>query len=225
MPSVDILSAKGERSGSVDLPEELFEAPISEVAVHRAVVTYESNQRQGNASVKGRSEVNHSKRKHHRQKGTGQARRGSVTTNLLRGGGVAFGLPKRRSHNMRLQRSVRRQALRSVLTAKGREGQVHVVDGFELAEPSTKSFAAMLKACGLLGRKVLFITAANEPVLAKSGRNIPGVQVRSASTFSTYEALAAEALLLTRGAVDALVTVHGDQGEPGPEAGESGERG
>ena len=210
MPSVDVLSASGDRSGSVDLPAELFEAPISEVAVHQAVVTYENNQRQGNASVKGRSEVRRSKRKHHRQKGTGQARRGSVTTNLLRGGGVAFGLPKGRLYHRRLQRSVRRQALRSVLTAKGQAGQVYVVEGFELDGPSTKSFAAMLGACGLQGRKVLFVTAANEPVLAKSGRNIPGVQVRSVSTLGTYEVLAAHALLLTRDAVDGLTVVHGD---------------
>ena len=213
MPSVDILSARGERSGSVKLPEELFEAPLSEVAVHQAVVTYEHNQRQGNASVKGRSEIRRSKRKHHRQKGTGQARRGSVTTNLLRGGGVAFGQPKGRTYRRKLQRTVRRQALRSVLTAKGRDEQVYVVDGFELAEPSTKSFAAMLAALGLRGRKVLFITAANEPVLARSGRNIPGVQVRSASTLGTYEVLAAHALLLTRHAVDALAAVHGDGGQ------------
>lgn len=214
MPSVDVLNASGERSGSVDLPAELFEAPVSEVAVHQAVVTYENNQRQGNASVKGRSEVRRSKRKHHRQKGTGQARRGSVTTNLLRGGGVAFGLPKSRLYRRRLQRSVRRQALRSVLTAKGRDGQVHVVEGFKLSGPSTKSFAAMLGACGLQGQKVLFVTAANESVLAKSGRNIPGVLVRSASTLGTYEVLAAQALLLTREAVDALAAVHGDPAGP-----------
>ena len=210
MLSVDVLSASGDRSGSVDLPAELFEAPISEVAVHQAVVTYEHNQRQGNASVKGRSEIRRSKRKHHRQKGTGQARRGSVTTNLLRGGGVAFGLPKSRLYHRRLQRSVRRQALRSVLTAKGRDGQVHVVEGFELNGPSTRSFAAMLGSCGLQGQKVLFVTGANEPVLAKSGRNIPGVQVRSVSTLGTYEVLAAHALLLTRDAVDVLAAVHGD---------------
>ena len=209
MPSVDILSTRGERSGSVELPAELFEAVISEVAVHQAVVTYEYNQRQGNASAKGRSEIRRSKRKHHRQKGTGQARRGSVTTNLLRGGGAAFGQPTQRSYRRKLQRGVRRRALRSVLTAKGRDGQVYVVDGFELSEPSTRSFAAMLDACGLHGRNVLFVTAVNEPVLAKSGRNIPGVQVRSAATLGTYEVVAAEALLLTRHAVDALAAVHG----------------
>ena len=163
--------------------------------------------------MKGRSEIRRSKRKHHRQKGTGQARRGSVTTNLLRGGGVAFGLPK--SVSIAGGCSDRfGQALRSVLTAKGRDGQVHVVEGFKLTGPSTKSFAAMLGACGLQGQKVLFVTAANESVLAKSGRNIPGVLVRSASTLGTYEVLAAQALLLTREAVDALAAVHGDPAGP-----------
>ncbi|MBT7455037.1 MAG: 50S ribosomal protein L4, partial [Gemmatimonadetes bacterium] len=90
MASVDILSAEGQKSGSVDLPAQLFEAEVSEQAIHSAVVVYQANQRQGNASAKGRSEVAYSKRKHHRQKGTGGARRGTVGSPLLRGGGAAF---------------------------------------------------------------------------------------------------------------------------------------
>ena len=91
-----------------------------------------------------------------------------------------------------------------------------------MVNPNALSRADDLDALLAAGLEPPPLFAANEPVLAMSGRNIPGVQVRSASTFGTYEVLAAEALLLTRGAVDALVTVHG---EPGPEAGESGERG
>jgi large subunit ribosomal protein L4 len=215
MPSIDILSAAGEQAGTADLPAQLFEARVSETAVHQAVVTYEANQRQGNASVKGRSEVNRSKRKHHRQKGTGQARRGTATTNLLRGGGAAFSLPKPRSYHSRLPRTVRRKALRSVLTAKSQEGQVLVVEGFDLAEPSTKAFAAMLSACGLRGKKVLYITASNAPEVAKSGRNIPGVEVRTASTFGTYDVLAADVLLIASDAIDTLVAVHGDRPQEG----------
>ena len=210
MASVDVLSAAGQSQGPVDLPADLFEARVSASAVHSAVVAYEANQRQGNASVKGRSEISRSKRKHHRQKGTGGARRGTVGSPLLRGGGVAFGLPKPRSYRIKLPRSLRKQALRSVLTAKGQEDKVFVVDGFELSAPSTKSFAAMLTACGLSGRKVLFVTAENAPLLVKSGRNIPGVQVRTATTVGTYDVIAADALLLTRGAVDALSQIHGD---------------
>jgi large subunit ribosomal protein L4 len=210
MPSVDVLSIQGQKSGTVELPATLFEARVSTSAVHTAVVAYETNQRQGNASVLSRSETSYSSKKHHRQKGTGGARRGTVSSPLLRGGGVSFGLPKPRSYRTKLPRTLRKQALRSVLTAMGQEGQVFVVDGFQLAVPKTKDFVAMLAACGLAGQKVLFVTAENSPILVKSGRNIPKVKIRTADTVGTYDLVAADVLLLERAAVDALNRVHGD---------------
>ncbi len=213
MPSVDVMSTDGQKAGTVDLPAALFDARVSMTAVHTAVVAYETNQRQGNASVLGRSEIRRSKKKHHRQKGTGGARRGTVGSPLLRGGGVAFSLPKPRDYRTKLPRSLRKQAFLSALTAMGQDGQVTVVDDLRLTEPSTRSFAGMLKACGLEGRKVLFVTAENAPVLVLSGRNIPGVQIRTAETVGTYDIVAADVLLLERAAVDALNRIHGDAGE------------
>lgn len=213
MPSVDVMSTDGQKAGTVDLPAELFDARVSMTAVHTAVVAYETNQRQGNASVLGRSEIRRSKKKHHRQKGTGSARRGTVGSPLLRGGGVAFSLPKPRDYRTKLPRSLRKQAFLSALTAMGQDGQVTVVDDLRLTEPSTRSFAGMLKACGLEGRKVLFVTAENAPVLVMSGRNIPGVQIRTAETVGTYDIVATDVLLLERAAVDVLNRIHGDAGE------------
>ena len=213
MPSVDVMSTDGQKAGTVDLPAALFDARVSMTAVHTAVVAYETNQRQGNASVLGRSEIRRSKKKHHRQKGTGSARRGTVGSPLLRGGGVAFSLPKPRDYRTKLPRSLRKQAFLSALTAMGQDGQVTVVDDLRLTEPSTRSFAGMLKACGLEGRKVLFITAENAPVLVMSGRNIPGVQIRTAETVGTYDIVATDVLLLERAAVDVLNRIHGDAGE------------
>lgn len=213
MPSVDVMSTDGQKAGTVDLPAELFDARVSMTAVHTAVVAYETNQRQGNASVLGRSEIRRSKKKHHRQKGTGSARRGTVGSPLLRGGGVAFSLPKPRDYRTKLPRSLRKQAFLSALTAMGQDGQVTVIDDLRLTEPSTRSFAGMLKACGLEGRKVLFVTAENAPVLVMSGRNIPGVQIRTAETVGTYDIVATDVLLLERAAVDVLNRIHGDAGE------------
>ena len=87
---------EGKPNGAVDLPDDLFAAEVSEYALYRAVVTYEANQRQGTAKVKTRSEIARTSKKHHRQKGTGGARRGSNRSPLVRGGGVAFG-PEPRS--------------------------------------------------------------------------------------------------------------------------------
>ena len=208
MASVDILSAAGQKSGSVDLPAQLFEAEVSEQAIHRAVVVYEANQRQGNASVKGRSEVAYSKRKHHRQKGTGSARRGTVGSPILRGGGSAFSLPKPRSYSSRLTRSIRKRAISSALSLKASEGKVLVVDDVQLSEPSTKTFASLLNACGASG-KVLFIQADANPAVVKSGRNIAGVTMSTAGTVGTYEIIAHDILVLTSASVEALSKVHG----------------
>ena len=208
MASVDILSAAGQKSGSVDLPAQLFEAEVSEQAIHRAVVVYEANQRQGNASVKGRSEVAYSKRKHHRQKGTGGARPGTVGSPILRGGGSAFSLPKPRSYSSRLTRSIRKRAISSALSLKASEGKVLVVDDVQLSEPSTKTFASLLNACGASG-KVLFVQADANPAVVKSGRNIAGVTMSTAGTVGTYEIIAHDILVLTSASVEALSKVHG----------------
>ncbi len=208
MASVDILSAAGQKSGSVDLPAQLFEAEVSEQAIHRAVVVYEANQRQGNASVKGRSEVAYSKRKHHRQKGTGGARRGTVGSPILRGGGSAFSLPKPRSYSSRLTRSMRKRAISSALSLKASEGKVLVVDDVQLSEPSTKTFASLLNACGASG-KVLFVQADANPAIVKSGRNIAGVTMSTAGSVGTYEIIAHDILVLTSAGVEALSKVHG----------------
>ena len=209
MASVDILSAEGQKSGSVDLPAQLFEAEVSEQAIHRAVVVYQANQRQGNASAKGRSEVAYSKRKHHRQKGTGGARRGTVGSPLLRGGGAAFSLPKPRSYYSRLPRSLRKRAITSALSHKAQEGKVIVIDNPQMSEPNTKSFAALLAACGAGSGKVLFVQATADAAVVKSGRNIAGVTMSTAGTVGTYEIIANELLVLTSASVEALGQVHG----------------
>ena len=201
--NVDIVKIDGSASGTAELPDALFASKVSENAIHRAVVTYEANQRQGNASSQTRSEVSMSGRKHHRQKGTGTARRGSVRSPLLRGGGVAFG-PKPRSYYSKLPKSLKRLAFRSALSLKQKSDQVKVVDDFDFPEPSTKSFQAVIEACGLKGQKVLLITAGSVPILVKSCRNLKLVNVSPVETVGTYEIVAAETLLFTRQALEGI---------------------
>lgn len=200
---VDVLSSVGESTGSVELPAELFNSEVSEYALYRAVVTFENNQRQGNASVKSRSEVNRTGKKHHRQKGTGWARRGSLRSPLVRGGGVAFG-PQPRSYFTRVPKTLKKLAFRSALTLKEANGQVKVVDDFDFPEPSTKSFQSVIDACGLKGQKVLFVTPENAPVLCKSSRNIPTVKITHIGSLSAYDVIAADVILFTRQALDRL---------------------
>jgi large subunit ribosomal protein L4 len=201
---VEILSIGGAPTGSVELPDLLFNTEVSEPALHRAVVTYEANQRQGNASTKTRSEVNRSGRKHHRQKGTGAARRGSVRSPLLRGGGVVFG-PKPRNYYSKVPKSLKRLAFRSALSLKQQAQQVRVVDDFDFPQPSTKSFLGVIEACGLKDYKVLFITPDSTELLFKSCRNLPDVQISTVGTMSAYDIFAADVVLFTQVALAKLV--------------------
>ena len=218
MSAVDVMSSEGQKAGSVELPAHLFDADVSEYALYRAVVTFEANKRQGNASTKTRAEVNRSGRKHHKQKGSGMARRGTVTSPLLRGGGVAFG-PKPRSYRTDMTKSLKHLAFCSALSLKGKASEVRVVDDFEFPEPSTKAFAGVISAWGLTDSgRILFITPQSVPVLVKSSRNIPGVTLRPAGTVCTYDVVSADVVVLRRKAVDVLAEVHrGRGGEESPE--------
>ena len=208
---VEELNSEGQANGSVELPEDLFGIAVSEYALYRAVVATQANQRQGTASTKTRSEIARTSKKHHRQKGTGWARRGSLRSPLVRGGGVAFG-PRPRSYSSKLPKSLKRLAFRSALTLKGTEGQVKIVTDFDFPAPSTRSFQKVIEACGLKDQKVLFITLESSPVLIKSSRNLPKVKMAHLGALSTYDLLAADVVLFTRQAFDRLVENRGQRG-------------
>jgi len=200
---VEVLNSAGRGEGTVELPAHLFEARVSQYALYRAVVAYEANQRQGTAAVKTRAEVSRTSKKHHRQKGTGQARLGSLKSPAVKGGGVAFG-PIPRSYRTQVPKGLKKCALASALSLKVKGGQVKVVADFALSTPSTKSFKAVIDACGLGGQRVLFVTPQSDAVLLKSGRNLPGIEIQPVGTLCTYDVLNADALLFTRQALGKL---------------------
>ena len=208
---VEVLNSAGQADGSVELPEDLFGIEVSEYALYRAIVANQANQRQGTASAKTRSEIARTGKKHHRQKGTGWARRGSLRSPLVRGGGVAFG-PHPRSYASKLPKTLKRLAFRSALTVKGTKGQVKVVTDFDFPAPSTRSFQKVIEACGLKGQKVLFVTVDSSPVLLKSSRNLPKVKTTHLGVLSTYDLLATDVVLFARQAFDRLVEKRGQRG-------------
>ena len=208
---VEVLNSDGQANGSVELPEDLFGIAVSEYALYRAIVANQANQRQGTASTKTRSEIARTSKKHHRQKGTGWARRGSLRSPLVRGGGVAFG-PRPRSYSSKIPKSLKRLAFRSALTLKGTSGQVRVVTDFDFPTPSTRSFQKVIEVCGLKDQKVLFVTMESSPVLIKSSRNLPKVKIAHIGSLSTYDLLAADVVLFTRQAFDRLAENCGQRG-------------
>jgi large subunit ribosomal protein L4 len=190
-------SAAGAKKKAVTLPETLFDGTVNEGLLHRAVITFLSNQRHGTHDTKTRSEVSGGNQKPWRQKGTGRARQGSTRAPHWRHGGVAHG-PHPRSYRLGIPKKMRQLAKKSALNARAREGAVVVVDALAYEKPKTKPFAELLAKLGFAGKKVLVLTAAEAAGhnVYLSGRNIPGVHVMRFVDATAYEILWSEAVVV-----------------------------
>src|SRR2546427_4366579 len=151
-------SAAGAKKKAVRLPEALFDGTVNEDAMHRAVVTFLANQRQGTHATKTRRFVTGGNQKPWRQKGTGRARQASTRPPHWRHGGIVFG-PHPRSYRLGIPKKMRQLAKKSALNARAREGALFVVDALEYEKPKTKTLAELLAKLGVAEKKVLVVTA------------------------------------------------------------------
>jgi len=201
---LNVLKQDGSDSGvQVDLQDAIFAVTPNHQVMYEDVRSYLSNQRQGTAKTKTRNEVRGGGKKAFKQKGTGGARRGSLRSPLLKGGGTIFG-PEPRDYTVRLTKKMRQLARKSALTCKAQENAIIVVEDFTFDAPKTKSFTAVLRNLKLEGRKVLFLTPGNDPNVYLSGRNVPKVSVLEANKPSTYEIMDADVLVIQLGGVATL---------------------
>lgn len=202
--TIDVLDLHGKKTGSRDLPADLFEAPVNVPLMHQVVVAGLAGIRSGTHSTKTRGEVSGGGRKPWRQKGTGRARQGSNRSPQWSGGGVAHG-PQPRDHSMRVNKKMRRGALRSALTDALRSGKVVVLSELSFEEPKTSRAVDVLDAAGLEGRILVVLPSPSESgALEKSFRNLRHVRVAYAGGLGTYDVLLADRVLFTGPALDAL---------------------
>jgi len=189
-------SAAGAKKKAVALPAALFDGTVNEDVLHRAVITFLANQRQGTHDTKTRSEVSGGNQKPWRQKGTGRARQGSTRAPHWRHGGVVFG-PHPRDYRLAIPKKMRQLAKKSALNARAREGAFVVVDALAYEKPQTKAFAELLGKLGLADKKVLVLTAGEAAAhnVYLSGRNIPGVLVMRFADATAYEILWSDAVV------------------------------
>jgi len=220
MAKVDVLDAKGKKVGSRELSPAIFEAPVSVPLVQQVVVAGLASQREGTHSTKTRGEVSGGGRKPWRQKGTGRARHGSIRSPIWTGGGVAHG-PRPRDHDLRVNKKMKRGALRSALSDALSSGKIAVVSELSFEEPKTRRAAEVLEALGLDGR-VLLVLAEPEGTenVALSFRNLPGVRIGFAGGLGAYEVVAADRVLVTQDALDRLEG-KGSKAIPSEEGGEA----
>jgi large subunit ribosomal protein L4 len=198
----------GRRAGTVELPKSLFEAEVNRFAVHEAVVAYLANQRQGTVNTKERSDVRGGGKKPWRQKGTGRARAGTIRSPLWRGGGVVFG-PHPRDHRLKVNRKVRRVALKSSLTARAKDGDILVIKALEFAAPKTKAFTTVLKNMETYPvKKALLVLDKADAATIKSARNVAGVRIALADSVTTYDVVWADKIVLTDAAIRRMEEVY-----------------
>jgi large subunit ribosomal protein L4 len=199
-----VYKTDGSETGQeLDLNEDIFGIEPNDTVIYEDVRAYLAHQRQGTAKTKGRSDVRGGGRKAYRQKGTGNARRGTIRSPLLKGGGTVFG-PKPRAYSIRLTKKMKDLARKSALSYKVKDDAIKLVEDFSFEEPKTSKMAKIISNLGLDGKKVLLLTPATDVTLYKSGRNIPKLNILEANKPSTYEILHADVIVICSSAVEVL---------------------
>jgi len=196
---VPVYNLAGEVIKHIEISDQVFAVPFNEAVVHQALVRQRANARQGTASTKTRGEVSGSSRKLFRQKGTGLARAGARKSPLRRGGGITFG-PKPRSYRQAMPKKMRQLALRCVLSAKAREGELRILEQLKFDQPKTKEMAQILAALGV-DSSALIATSEPEADIVKSARNLTGIKITPASLLNVVDILSHRILLMTEAAV------------------------
>jgi large subunit ribosomal protein L4 len=204
MASVPVLDAKGKKVETRDLSPDVFESKVSVPLMHQVVLAGMASLRRGTHSTKTRGEVRGGGKKPWRQKGTGRARQGSNRAPQWTGGGVVHG-PQPRDHDMRVNKKMKRGALRSALTDALQSDKLVLVRDLEFDEPKTKSAVEVLKALDTAGKVLIVLPSPSDSgAVEKSFRNIEGVRVSYARSLGVYEVIAADKVVLTTSALDAL---------------------
>jgi len=204
---VPVYSLNGEVVEQIELSQAIFGIPLNEAVVHQAMVRQLANGRQGTASTKTRGEVSGSTRKLYPQKHTGRARRGDIKSPLLRGGGVVFG-PKPRTYRQAMPKKMRKLALKCLLSAKVREGNIKLVQELNFENPKTKDMINVLSSLGV-DSSALILTAQSTPIVVKSAANLPEVKVLPAALINVLDLLSYKMLVATVPAIRNIEQIWG----------------
>ena len=195
-----------ETKKSVKLDAKIFGIEPNDHSIYLDVKQFLANARQGTHKSKERAEVNRTTKKHHKQKGTGGARAGSLKSPIQRGGGTVFG-PRPRNYGFKLNKKVKQLARKSALSMKAKSDNLKVVENFTFEVPKTTSFINVMAALGLDKKKSLFIVGDYDKNLYLSSRNLQGVKVVNASEISTYDIMNASEVVLSVGAVEKITAI------------------
>ncbi|HPQ08233.1 MAG TPA: 50S ribosomal protein L4 [Bacteroidia bacterium] len=197
----EVFNINGKSTGrTVELSDNIYLAEPNDHCIYLDVKSILANKRQGTHKTKERSEVNRTKKKLYRQKGTGNARHGSMNAPIFVGGGTVFG-PKPRDYSMAINKKVKDIARISALSYKAKNNSITVVENFNFEQPKTKQFVSLLSNFNLLNKKSLFIISAPNNSIYLSARNIEKTKVIPATDVNTYDILNADNIIITEDAL------------------------
>jgi len=200
---ISIHNSSGEIISKVRLSDSVFKIKPNDDVIFRAVMSENTNSRQGTSSTKTRSEVSGGGKKPWKQKGRGAARAGTIRSPLWKGGGITHG-PKPKNYKYDLPKKMKQLARRSVLSQRIKDKQIIVVDELKFDTPKTKNFLKLMISLGINDKKVAFFPEKNTDVVFKSARNLPNVTIVVSKNASTYDLLDAEVLLFDKEGIKAL---------------------
>lgn len=209
MPTVEVRNLKNKKVGEVELSDAVFGVELNESLIHTAVTNYLANRRQGTSATKTRGNVSGSGKKLWKQKGTGRARIASLRSPLWKGGGNVHG-PQPRDWSYQIPRRMRRGALRSALSERLREGNLIIIEDFQVGE-KTKEFVGTLTTLGLVENKkqtkTLIVDSLDNANLIRSSNNVQKVKVTNSLGLNIYDLLWHEKLLISKSALEELTNL------------------
>lgn len=211
MPSISVKNQSGKDVGSVALSDEVFGRQPNVPVMHQVVTAQLAHRRAGTQSTKTRAEVSGGGKKPFKQKGTGNARQGSIRAPHFSGGGVALG-PKPRKYGQKTPKKMVKIALQSALSDRANEGKVVVVDSWNFATPKTSEGAAALEALGITGR-TLIVVKRDEINAIRSFRNIPHVQLIEVGELNAYDILCNDTVVFTQATLPSSVDAQSKDGK------------
>ena len=201
MTMIDVYNLNAEKTTEIELNEKIFGVPVRKDILHQVVVSQLNKRRAGTTAVKTRSEVNGSRSKLWRQKGTGRARVGTAMSPTRRGGGVAFG-PVPRSYANKVPKKIRKAAIAMALSDKYNSKQLIVVNDFNLPVIKTKDFVKVMSNFEI--KKALIVTEDKNENLEKSSKNVPGIKVIRHEGINVYDILNHDHLFLVRPSIEKI---------------------
>lgn len=203
MPKTTVYTTSGKAKGEINLPEEVFGVKVNPQLMAQAVRVYLANQRGGNADTMTRAEINRTKAKWFRQKGTGRARHGSRSAPIFVGGGLAHG-PKSRDWSLSFPDKMRRAAFASALSQMNAEKKIVILEKIQQIEPKTREAVKILNNLNLISERVTWVIGERTDNLIKATRNMTNVVLENAKQINTYQVLDSDKIIVSEDAIEIL---------------------